>query len=349
MRETDSHTVLLKLNMAIMIYMMTQVNLSGKTCLVTGASGFIGGKLCHALSKQGATVRVLLHSEQKTNWNQSFTCNLGAQKVPDQVMCGVDIVFHLAGRTHSLSDTNSQDSLYFMTNVDGTRSLLEAANKENIKQFIFFSSVKSMGEENDNRLDETFTTNPVSVYGKSKKEAEDLVLNGEYVPHATVLRLAMVYGDTKKGNLVKMIEAIYANRFPPLPNIENKRSMIHVEDVVQATLLAATNNVSAGKLYILSDGIDYSTGKIYQTILQSLGKEKSTWSVPLIILQLIAKTGDFTKLIFGRRAIFDSDNLQKLIGNSFFSVKKAKKELGFVPKRNLYREIHEIISKLDLK
>ncbi len=328
---------------------MIQVNLAGKTCLVTGATGFIGSHLCDVLHQHGANIRVLLHSEQKTRWTQSYVCNLGEQDVPDQAMQGVDIVFHLAGRAHSLADSKSQDSLYFAINVDGTRALLEAAKKGNIKRFIFFSSVKAMGEENNNRLDENSIANPESAYGKSKKEAEDLVLNNEYVKHASVLRLTMVYGDPDKGNLVKMIRAISANKFPPIANVVNKRSMIHVDDVIQAAVLAATSTVSAGKVYILSDGVDYSVNKIYQTIRQSLGKKESSLSVPLIILHMIAKIGDVARVVSSKRTLFDSDNLQKLIGNSFFSSKKAEKELKFLPKRNLYNEIPEIIAKMGLK
>ncbi len=328
---------------------MSKVSLAGKTCLVTGSTGFIGSHLCDVLEQQGAIIRVLLHSEQTSRWTQSYICNLGEQEVPEQAMRGVDIVFHLAGRTHSLTDSKSQDSFYYAINVDGTRSLLEASKKENIERFIYFSSVKAIGEESNKRLDENTIANPSSTYGKSKKAAEDLVLNNNFAKNSSVLRLTMVYGDTQKGNLVKMIKAIYANRFPPLTNFDNKRSMIHVDDVVQAALLAATSPISVGEVYVLSDGIDYSTCKIYRTIRQALGKKESIFNMPLIILHIIAKIGDVVRIVFGKRALFDSDNMQKLIGNSFFSSEKAKKELGFVPKRNLYKEIPEIISKMDLK
>ena len=328
---------------------MASADLSGKTCLVTGASGFIGSHLCDELVKQGASVKALLHSNCSGSWDSSFVCELGEQKIPDYEMRGVEIIFHLAGRAHSLADSRDQDRLYYQTNVVGTRSLLESARDANVKKFIFFSSVKSMSEECDIRLDENSKAHPLSTYGKSKLEAEQLVLNGEYVTSPTVLRLTMVYGNSDKGNLPKMIKAISKNWFPPFPKIKNRRSMIHVEDVVQGAIKAASNDESAGKIYILCDGIDYSTRELYETIRKTMGKKVPSWGIPVLVLFFIAKAGDLLRMITGRRIIFDSDNLQKLIGNSFFSSKKINSELGFSPKHTLISAMPNIISSISSK
>jgi len=325
---------------------MASAGLTGKTCLVTGASGFIGSNLCQELVRQGAIVKALLHSDSAGVWDTSFTCKLGEQQIPDRVMQNVEVIFHLAGRAHSLSDNSDQDKLYYQTNVDGTRSLLEAARVANVSKFIFFSSVKSMGEESDIRLDESSDSRPLSAYGKSKLEAENLVLRGGYVAFPTVLRLTMVYGNSNKGNLPKMIKAISKNWFPPFPNIKNKRSMIHVEDVVQGAILAASTQTSIGKTYILSDGVDYSTRQLYEIIRQSMGKKIPSWGLPLLSLYLIAKASDMLRVITGRRISFDSDNLQKLIGSSFYSTEKAKSELGFSPKHTLLNDIPNMISSI---
>ncbi|MGI9227412.1 MAG: NAD-dependent epimerase/dehydratase family protein [Gammaproteobacteria bacterium] len=328
---------------------MASTDLSGKTCLVTGASGFIGSYLCNELVRQGAKVKALLHSESSGNWDSSFVCVLGKQQIPNHVMQDVSVIFHLAGRAHSLSDCVHQDQLYYETNVEGTRNLLEAARNTNVSKFIYFSSVKSMGEESDIRLDEHSEPKPLSTYGKSKLEAEQLVLGGEYLLSSTVLRLTMVYGDSDKGNLPKMIKAISKNWFPPFPKIENKRSMIHVEDVVQAAIKVAETEISAGEVYILSDGTDYSTRQIYENIRKTLGKKIPQWGIPLSALSAIANTGDVLKRITRRRVLFDSDNLQKLIGNSYYSSQKIKTELGFSPKFTLFDAMPKIIANLKIK
>ena len=322
---------------------MASTSLSGKTCLVTGASGFIGSQLCRELSKQGVIVKALLHSPSDGAWALSYLCTLGKEQIPKQAMEDVEVIFHLAGRTHPLAEKRSQISLYHQTNVEGTRSLLRAAKDANVKKIVFFSSVKSMGENSDIRLDECSEPRPLTPYGKSKLEAEMLVLDGGYVAFPTVLRLTMVYGNSSKGSLPRMVSAISKNRFPPFPKIENKRSMIHINDVVRGAILAASTQVSAGKTYILSDGIDYSTRQLYEIICQSIGKKIPLWTVPVLSLHFIAKIGDLLRLIIGRQILFDSDDLQKLIGNSHYSSKKAESELGFLPRHTLFNVMPDII------
>ena len=328
---------------------MATTSLNGKVCLVTGASGFIGSYLCKELLKQRAIVKALIHTPTEGNWSSSYVCNLGKQKIPKEALEGVEIVFHLAGYAHSLTQRSDDVYLYHQINVDGTRMLLEAAREAKIKKCIFFSSVKSIGEENNNRLDETAEPKPLSEYGKSKLEAENLVLHGGFVESPTVLRMAMVYGNSNKGNLPKMIKAISRNWFPPFPKIKNKRSMIHVEDVVQGAVLAALSELSSGKIYILSDGTDYSTRELYEEIRKAMGKKVPSWGIPVLVLKVAATIGDILRFIIRRRIFIDSDNLQKLIGSSYYSSKKAVTELGFAPKHSVFDSLPNIISSIGLK
>lgn len=325
------------------------ISLTDKRCLVTGASGFVGAYICKELRRLGAVVIEHVRSRESAINQLSLVCDFDEDDIPNNLLCNIDIVFHLAGRAHSLADSNSENTLYYKTNVEGTRKLLIAAKNAKISKFIFFSSVKAMTEENNDRLAEAYEPQPITIYGKSKLEAERLVLEGGYVPSPTVLRLTMVYGCTNKGNLPKMIKAFSSNWFPPFPRIENKRSMIHVEDVVQCAMLAAACDTSSGEIYIVSDGIDYSTRRLYEVIRGSLGKPVPLWGVPVSILITIAKIGDVLNMFARRRVLFDSDNLQKLIGNSYFSSNKIKMDLGFSPKYNLFKAIPDIIASLKTK
>lgn len=80
-----------------------------------------------------------------------------------------------------------------------------------------------------------------------------------------------------------MIEAIERGRFPPLPRTGNRRSMLHVEDAVQALLLAAVRPEAAGQVYVATDGHAYATSEIYRLISQGLGR-RTRWKFPLVLL-----------------------------------------------------------------
>ncbi len=328
------------------IYRVMKSSLANKICLITGASGFIGTRLCKELECHGAVVRRLMRRSSELETDSDFCCELGEQNVPDDAIRNVDIIFHLAGRAHILQPNIDEIDLYYKSNVKGTLDILESARDNKVKNFIFFSSVKAMGEGSHNCLDEMSDLNPLTPYGKSKLEAERLVVSGEYVPVATVLRLTMVYGASDKGNLPKMIKAISNNRFPPFPKIINKRSMIHVDDVVQCAMLAAQIRNNSMNTYIINDGIEYSTREIYEQILKLMGKNVPTWSVPIAVLYTAAVFGSILQFATGKSAPIDLDRLHKLIDDSYYSSAKVINELGFQPKYTLYNSLKDIIPTL---
>jgi nucleoside-diphosphate-sugar epimerase len=151
--------------------------------------------------------------------------------------------------------------------------------------------VKAVGDCDKQPMDETVSVAAITAYGQSKYAVEQLVLYGGYVPHPVVIRPCMVYGNSNKGNLPRIIKAIRRGVFPTLPELHNRRSMLHVEDLVDATLLAAKTSEAAGQIYIVSDGQHYSTREIYDWIRIALGKSPSSLSVPVGLMQALAKVG----------------------------------------------------------
>ncbi len=320
---------------------------SGSRVLVTGAAGFIGRRLCQRLKDEGVTVRALLRRPAEGPWQEQVVADLTAP-VPEDLARGVDVVFHLAGKAHALAETKQDEAEYRAINVEGTRRLLEAAVDGGARGFIFFSSVKAVGEGGKRCLDESADLPAETPYGRSKREAERLVLEHEALLHRVVLRPSMVYGPTRKGNLPRMVEAVARNRFPPLPEVGNRRSMIHVDDVVEAALLAARDPAAHGATYILTDGQDYSTRQIYEWILEALGRPVPRWSVPLAPLRLAARVGDLIGAVRGRRFFFDRDALEKLTGSACYDSSRIERELGFEPCRTLRQTLPEIVQALDL-
>jgi len=315
--------------------------------LVSGASGFIGQNLCRRLRERGMRVRALMRDECSGPWDEVLLADL-TNNLPDNILQGVDTVFHLAGKAHALSETHQDETEYHAVNTAGTQRLLEACQAEGVQRFVMFSSVKAMGEGGTVCLSEGADILPETPYGRSKLDAERLVLQGGYVPHSVVLRLSMVYGPIEKGNLPRMIHAIAKGRFPPLPELGNQRSMVHVDDVVRAAMLVAERPEAAGATYILTDGRVYSTRQMYEWICEALGKSIPAWHVPVFALKLLALIGGGIGALQGKRFVIDSDAMEKLVGSACYSSDLIQQDLGFEPERNLQESLEEIVVALGL-
>jgi UDP-glucose 4-epimerase len=317
------------------------------TALVTGASGFIGRRLCSRLQKSGRTVHVLLRQPAEGPWSEASRVNLGVDPIPAEILHEVDTVFHLAGKAHALAELPGDTADYQQVNVTGTRTLLEAALSAGVKRFIYFSSVKALDEPGEQCFDED--GQPAAskdIYGRSKYEAEQLVLAAgrESGMHVCCLRPALVYGPGVKGNLLRMMQAIDAGRFPPVPDTGNRRSMVHVDDVVQAAMLAAEKSAANGKTYIVTDGRYYSTREMYVMMAEILGRKVPSWTVPAWLLRGGGHVGDFIGRIIGRRFPVDSEAIARLLGSACYSSRKIELELGCRPTRDFGAALPEMVA-----
>ncbi len=321
------------------------------TALVTGAGGFIGRHLIERLLHDGRAVRALVREAGRPgDWPAGVEVVAGDVRDPQAMKAaaaGCEAVFHLAGKAHALTEVQGDEEVYRAVNTDGTRHVLEGAVAGGARRFVLFSSVKAMGEGGARCLDETFDGPPETPYGRSKLAAEQLTLDiGRRAGlHVSCLRLPLVYGPGNKGNLSKMIAAIDRGLFPPLPELGNRRSMVHVVDVARAALLAADQAVANGRRYIVTDGHAYSTRQLYELICRALGKRVSGWHVPLWTLQAMGRAGDAIGRVRGKRFIFDSDALEKLTGSAWYSSEKITRELGYRPSVSFEHALPDLITR----
>jgi UDP-glucose 4-epimerase len=315
--------------------------------LVTGGTGFIGTRLISALARKGGTARVLTRNERlvATGPVAFFVGDLLHPGGLGGLCEEVDTVFHLAGYAHDVRSDDLAD-LHWQTTVEGTRGLLAQATRSGVRRFLFVSSVKAMGEGGEECLDETMSAEPTGAYGRARREAERLVLAAgrEHGMHVCVLRLPLVYGPGNKGNIPRMIEAIDRGLFPPPPEVRNRRSMVHVDDVVQALLLAAECPAANGQVYIVTDEQVYSTREIYSAICHALGQQVPTWSTPAWALRAGAVVGDALQRVLRRPMPLNRTTLDKLLGSACYSSDKIRRELGFRSSHNLFDSLPEMIA-----
>jgi nucleoside-diphosphate-sugar epimerase len=315
--------------------------------LVTGANGFIGRHIVRCIEKQGDKINVLVRNSNSFNISDKvniFEGDIFDNEKLRKAVNEVDAVFHLVAKTHdSSSIDNAKD--YYKINVEGTRNLLDACINSNIKHFVYFSSVKAMVEESKYTLDETYDCTPTTLYGETKLMAERLVIEygSKYDFKTTILRLPLVYGPGNKGNIYKMIEAIDNGRFVMLGNGSNKRSMVYVGNVADAGIAVIDRKVADTKVYVITDGVNYTVKDLYKLIAKGLSKKPLPFYVPMGIAKMLAIAGDIASRITGKSLPFNSDVLNKLTSSLAFSSQKIQNEIGFRPKHNLYNTIDETI------
>ena len=252
--------------------------------LVTGASGFVGRRLHRFLVKKNIPVRVVLR-EKDITFEEAVFCDFEKEALSFEVFHDVETVFHLAGCTHDINSKRNID-IYRKINTETTVKIAEMAAANRVKNFVFVSSVKAGGSPAQGKIiSEADQGTPEGVYGMTKRAAELKLLDigSQSKMHISIVRPTLVYGPGLKGNLLQMHEAIAKGWFPPLPFIDNYRSLIHVDDLVRALWLVASDGRARNQIYIATDGKSYSSREIYESICHSLSKPIPKWYIPYFI------------------------------------------------------------------
>ena len=292
--------------------------------LITGATGFVGIKVLKLLETSDYKIFVL--SRQQHPDYETIVCDLGQKQIPTSAIASVDTVFHLAGFAHDLRDTSKVEQLYRTINVTATVQLAELAAQKGVQRFVYVSSVKAGGKAIVGRcMTEEDQGEPEGIYGRTKREAELklLEIGRQSCMHVSIVRPSLVYGPGVKGNLAIMRSGIEKGWFPPLPETGNRKSMIHVDDLVRAIFFVAEDHRADGEIFIATDGLPHSSRKIYETICQQVYKTVPRWSVPKFLFDGVASVSSRFRY-----------KVEKLFGDECYSSAKLE-SLGFRAERAL--------------
>ncbi|MBI4995397.1 MAG: NAD-dependent epimerase/dehydratase family protein [Rhodocyclales bacterium] len=305
------------------------------TVLVTGATGFIGGRLRRSgdrvLARDADAVAGGVRGDLLDRASLRAAC------------AGIERVFHCAGYAHAF---NSADpDVHWRVNCEGTRNLVDAAGEAGVRRFVFLSSVKAMAEPGDDCIDEEWPGEPDSAYGRAKRAAEDAVLaaGAKYGMHVVNLRLAMVYGRGGRGNLERMARGIRAGWFPRLPDTRNKRSLVHVDDVVEVMRLVADAPAANGRTYIVADPRPYSGREIFDAISGVPPRLTFHWGLPAGLLRAGAVLGDMAGRLAGRPMPVNSEVVGRLLGSACYSPARIERELGWRARTGLHEGVREML------
>jgi nucleoside-diphosphate-sugar epimerase len=308
------------------------------TTLVTGSTGFIGRALARAEDRRMA----------RNPSDGAVRGDLEDYGSLEAACEGVETLFHCAGYAHAVFSANP--ALFWKVNYEGTRNLLEAAGRAGVKRFVFLSSVGAMARPGDTCIDEDYPGEAVSPYGKAKRAAEDAVLDAgaKYAMHVVNLRLVLVYGTYAPGKMAYMVRGIRAGWLPPLPETKNRRSLVHVSDVVSAMRFAASDARANGRTYIVADPRPYSGREIYDALREIMGMPPARWRIPAGLFRACGRMGDVLAASFaavsGRALPRPSGLVSRFLDSACYSPERIQRELGWSAKIPLAEGLREMLS-----
>jgi nucleoside-diphosphate-sugar epimerase len=312
-----------------------------KSVLVTGAGGFVGGHICRSLLEDGVIVRALVRSPDAAVPDGAavyMTRGLDDLEALQRAIAGVEAVIHLAARVHQPRSAGDERSFHTV-NVEGTRVLLGAAIAAGVRDFVFFSTVKVMGETTREPWNERTVPAPAGPYGATKLEAERLVreLATRHGIHAPVLRLPLVYGPGMKANALELFQAVDRGLPLPLGGIHNRRSLLFVGNLV-AALRATLTSTAGDDTFFVSDAHDLSTTELVIAVATALQRRARLVTVPAPLLRGLGRAGD----LLSRVAPFPVTSLavERLIGSLAVDSSKLSRQTGFAPPYSVEQGLH---------
>ncbi len=174
-------------------------------------------------------------------------------------------------------------------------------------------------------------TRPQDPYGISKWEAEQALhrVATETGLEVVIVRPPLVYGAGVKGNFVQMLKVLAKGIPLPLASVGNLRSLVYVENLVDALILCATHPAAAGQTYLVSDGEDISTPELLRRLGIAMGHPARLIPCPEAVLKLLGK-------LAGK-----SDQVERLLGSLQVDSGKIRRELNWTPPCSLRQGLQE--------
>jgi nucleoside-diphosphate-sugar epimerase len=254
-----------------------------KNILITGKNSYIGTSLKNWLMREPDKYKVDTVSTRDDSWKEKDFSQY-------------DVVFHVAGIAHVSSDPKMEE-LYYKVNRDLTIVTAEKAKVEGVKQFIFMSSIIVYGDSSSSKrvIDRNTIPTPSNFYGNSKLQAEEGIKHLESDDFKiVVLRPPMIYGKGSIGNYPKLAKA--ARKLPVFPNIDNERSMLHIDNLCEFIKLMIDNKESG--LFFPQNKEYVKTSEMVKLIAEVHGKKIRLTKVFNPILRLMFGMGVVNK-VFG--------------------------------------------------
>ena len=301
-----------------------------KQLLVTGASGYIASRLIPELDRQGHVLTVVDRESNPPPEIDHFVHGDPLESdICEQAVENADAVLHPAA---AKGDWGISEDEYYRDNLEATRQVIEAGLEAGVKDWIFYSTVSTLGPHHD-PVDEDAGFDAIGPYRASKAEAEKLFHQlAENNPGARILiiRPSVVYGpgNPPSTNIYRLIDAIYNRRFAMVGPGNAIKSTSYIENLLEATLFLMDRMQSGVQTYIYVDEPALTTATLVERIYTLLGKSPPSWHIPLSIASPVAKISDWTANLTGIDFPITAARIEKFNRSTNFAADKIREE-GF--------------------
>ncbi|PDT10571.1 SDR family oxidoreductase [Rhizobium sp. M1] len=294
-------------------------------CLVTGAAGFVGSPLVERLHAEKICDLVVTTRSAISAFPDDvrhFPIDITDRTDWAAALAGVDVIIHLAARVHIMNDRAADPLAEFRrTNTAATLNLAEQAARAGVKRFVFVSTIKVNGEENDRPFRHDDTPQPIDPYGISKLESEIGLreIAARTGMEIVIIRPPLVYGPGARGNFALLV-GLVRKRIPlPFASLKNRRTLVAVQNLVDLIITCAAHPAAGGEIFLAGDGEDLSTPELIRGIAAGLGVKPMLVPFPSALLHMAAKA-------VGKEAVY-----QRLCGSLQVDISQARKVLGWTP------------------
>jgi UDP-glucose 4-epimerase len=314
--------------------------------LITGASGFLGYHIIHAAIEKGLTVFGAVRKNSNIEHLRKLALNFLYLDYNDVEGMGrqlaennIDYIIHAAGDTKAITQQG-----YDLVNATYTLNLAKAAKRprNNIKKFVFISSLAATGPLPDagEKITEATPPKPVTGYGRSKLLAEQHLAVME-LP-TIILRPTAIYGPRDK-NIFIMIRMVARGMDPYIGRTSQQLSFVHAADVADLSVSALFAGAGDG-IYNITDGNSYNRYQLADIVKDLVKRKARRFHIPLPLVRVLAFCLEKVNGMLRKPSVINREKLLELAASNWAcDISKAKKELGFAPKFDLASGLRDTV------
>jgi nucleoside-diphosphate-sugar epimerase len=302
--------------------------------LVTGATGFTGSHLAHALAAAGDSVRALVRpsrcaAQLRDSGIEVFEGELTSANAVHEAAKGCDRIYHLAAAFRSIAHS---DDHYWRVNVGGTLNVLAAARAHGCERLVHCSTGGVHGHIEDPPADETYRFKPGDVYQRTKLEAELAAADAaeQGVPVA-IVRPGAIYGEGDM-RFLRLFRAIQQRRFAIVGSGRTRLHMVYVDDLVRGLLLAGSHPAARCETFLIAGAEAPTLNEIANSVADAMGARRPTLHLPVWPIHAAASLCEAVCVKLGVEPPLHRRRIGFFTHHREFDIGKARRLLSYQPR-----------------